>query len=126
MNIQTDRALVPAGSVSVRYLTVAVTAPARERRANRPAVDVALVLDRSGSMAGHKIDMARTAVEQAIRLLEPSDRLALVCYDNEIDTLLGATTATKEAKTLALSGCVASTRAATRTSAAAGCAAPSS
>jgi Ca-activated chloride channel family protein len=54
-------------------------------------------------MAGRKIDMAKKAVEHAVRLLNDRDRLALVCYDDEIDTLLGATQATAEAKTLALS-----------------------
>ena len=103
MNIQTDRAFVPAGATTMRYLTVTVTAPARERRTERPAVQVALVLDRSGSMAGRKIEMARQAVDHAIRLLNERDRLALVCYDDQIDTLLGATMATPEAKALALS-----------------------
>jgi Ca-activated chloride channel family protein len=103
LNIQTDRAFIPAGATTMRYLTVTVTAPARERRTERPFVHVAVVLDRSGSMAGRKIEMARKAVDHAIRLLNERDRLALVCYDNEIDTLLGATNATPEAKALALS-----------------------
>ena len=103
MNIQTDRAFVPAGTATVRYLTVTITAPARERHTDRPVAHVALVLDRSGSMAGRKLHMAKKAVEHAVRLLNDRDRLALVCYDNEIDTLLAATQATAEAKTLALS-----------------------
>ena len=61
MNIQTDRAFIPAGTATVRYLTVTITAPARERRTDRPIAHVALVLDRSGSMAGRKIDMAKKA-----------------------------------------------------------------
>jgi Ca-activated chloride channel family protein len=102
LNIQTDRARIPSGTSSVRYLTIAITAPVRERRRTRPAVHAALVFDRSGSMAGHKIEMARRAVEHAVRLLDDGDHLALVCYDTEIDVLLGATAATPEAKKLAL------------------------
>ena len=102
MNIQTDRALIPAGSVSERYLTVTITAPTRERKTERPSVNVALVLDRSGSMGARKIEMARTAVEHAIKLLNERDRLALVCYDTEIDTLLATTPATPEAKAMPL------------------------
>ena len=102
MNIETDRALLPAGKTAVRYLTVTITAPERARRHERPAVHAALVLDRSGSMAGRKIEMAKKAVDHAVRLLNERDRLAVVCYDTEIDTLLGATTATAEAKKLAL------------------------
>lgn len=102
MNIQTDRAKIPAHAEAVRYLTVTITAPDRPRRTDRPAVNVALVLDRSGSMAGRKIEMARKAVDHAIRLLDARDRLALVCYDHEIDTLLASAPASAEAKTLAL------------------------
>ena len=102
MNIETDRALLPAGKTAVRYLTVTITAPERARRHERPAVHAALVLDRSGSMAGRKIEMAKKAVDHAVRLLNERDRLAVVCYDTEIDTLLGATRATAEAKKLAL------------------------
>ncbi len=102
MNVCTDRAHIPAGRVVTRYLTITLTAPPREQQRDRPAVQVALVLDRSGSMAGRKIEMARRAVEHAIRLLDTRDRLALVCYDTEVDTLLGATMATAEAKKRAL------------------------
>ena len=103
MHIQTDRAFVPAGSPAVRYLQVLISAPPQSPSAAavRPPVSVALVLDRSGSMAGSKIDMARAAVDHAVRLLKPTDHLAVVCYDDKITTVLDRTLATKEAKTLA-------------------------
>jgi len=103
MHIQTDRALIPA-TPSVRYLQVRVSAPPAPARTGdpRPPVDVALVLDRSGSMGGSKFSMARTAVQHAIRLLAPTDALAVVCYDDRVDTLLARTPASAEAKALAL------------------------
>lgn len=70
MHIQADRALFPAHTTAVRYLTVVTTAPGGKRPARgRPAVNVAVVLDRSGSMDGKKIQMAHTAVGHAIELL---------------------------------------------------------
>ena len=76
MHIQTDRALMPAATPSVRYLQVLVSAPpapaSGSAAASRPPVHVALVLDRSGSMDGSKITMARTAVAHAVRLLKPA------------------------------------------------------
>ncbi len=102
MHIQTDRALIPAATASERYLQVRISAPPAPAStgAPRPAVDVALVLDRSGSMDGSKIMMARKAVTHAVRLLKPDDHLAVVCYDDQVDTVLTRTPASREAKAL--------------------------
>ena len=102
MHIQTDRSLIPAAAPSVRYLQVRLSAPPAPAStgAPRPAVDVALVLDRSGSMDGSKITMARKAVTHAVRLLKPDDHLAVVCYDDQVDTVLARTPASREAKAL--------------------------
>jgi Ca-activated chloride channel family protein len=102
MQIQADRALIPANADAVRYLTISIGAPERERSADRPATAVSLVLDRSGSMAGTKMAMARKAVEHAVQLLSDRDRLAVVVYDTEIDVVLDRTAATREAKQLAM------------------------
>jgi Ca-activated chloride channel family protein len=102
LDIQTDRALVPANTDVTRYLTVTLTAPDPGRRTDRPSLNVAFVIDRSGSMAGHKFEMATKAVEQAIRLLDERDRFALVCYDHEVQTLVASAPATAETKALAL------------------------
>ena len=104
MHIQTDRALIPAHVPSVRHLHVTITAPPAKAPAGapRPPARVALVLDRSGSMGGTKMAMARNAVQHAIRLLKAQDRLAVVCYDDRVETILANTAASPEAKTLAL------------------------
>ncbi|MGE0040664.1 MAG: VWA domain-containing protein [Vicinamibacterales bacterium] len=119
MHIQADRVLIPAGSPVVRYVSITVSAPERPRgpapnRGSdaaaqagdgppaRAGAEVALVLDRSGSMDGEKIRMARLAVEHAVRLLDSRDHLAVVIYDNEVETLLGRTRASGEAKRMVL------------------------
>ena len=105
MHLQSDRALVPANAPAVRYLHVVIAAPPKPKTADavRTPVDVALVLDRSGSMGGRKLDMAREAVAHAIRLLKPSDHLGVVCYDDQVQTVLDRAPATAEAKALATS-----------------------
>jgi Ca-activated chloride channel homolog len=102
MRIETDRALIPVSEESVRYLTVTVSARDSQRRTYRPAANVALVLDRSGSMDGRKIEMARAAVAHAIRLLDSRDHLAVVVYDNDVDAILESANASAESKALAL------------------------
>jgi Ca-activated chloride channel homolog len=102
MHIQADRALIPAHSPAVRHLTITITAPGRQApAAERSPASVALVLDRSGSMDGRKIVMARTAVAHAIQLLNERDHLAVVVYDDEVETVLASAPASNEVKTKA-------------------------
>lgn len=98
INATTDRTLIRAGAESVRYVKVSFVAPPSPRRTERWPVNVAIVLDRSGSMAGRKFELARDAAMQAIRLLQPADRFALVVYDHEIDVLAESSPATPAAK----------------------------
>ncbi|MBU0484033.1 MAG: VWA domain-containing protein [Proteobacteria bacterium] len=51
---------------------------------NEKNVDMVVVLDRSGSMQGNKIDDAKQAVLDLIGNLSPHDRFALVSYANEV------------------------------------------
>ena len=100
MNIElhTDRSLIRANGNSNRYLLARFTAPVAERRTSRPPVNVAFVIDRSGSMAGQKLILAKQAVHTAISLLRPSDRFAIVVYDSEVDVVTPSTGATADAK----------------------------
>ena len=103
LSLRTDRALVRAESRSRRWLLVSIAAPEAPPRAERLPVNVALVLDRSGSMAGaRKFELAREATEQALRMLRPEDSFSLVVYDQQVDVLAPATAATAEAKRRAL------------------------
>jgi Ca-activated chloride channel family protein len=98
ISLTTDRSLIRANGGSNRYLVARFTAPASEQRRTRPPVNVAFVIDRSGSMAGQKIELAKHAVQTAISLLRPSDRFTIVAYDDQIDVVTPSTGATAEAK----------------------------
>jgi Ca-activated chloride channel family protein len=76
---------------------VSLTAPQGTPRRERAPVNIALVLDRSGSMGGTKILLAREAAERALQMLRPTDRFSLVVYDDRIDMLVESTPATSEA-----------------------------
>ena len=97
LSVQTDRSLVRAAGKSVRYVLVSFAAPEPARLQDRPPVNVSLVIDRSGSMGGQKIGLAKTAVINALRLLRSSDRFSVVSYDDRVDVVLPATLATPEA-----------------------------
>jgi Ca-activated chloride channel homolog len=97
LTVLTDRPLVRAAGQSVRYVLASFTAPEPARTATRPAVNVSLVIDRSGSMGGQKIDLARSAVVQALRMLRSSDRFSVVSYDHEVEVIVPSTEASAEA-----------------------------
>jgi Ca-activated chloride channel family protein len=96
--ISTDRRLIRANGNSNRYVVARFTGPPSEQRRSRPPVNVAFVIDRSGSMAGEKIELAKQAVQTAVSLLRPTDRFAIVTYDELIEVVAQSTGATAEAK----------------------------
>src|SRR6185436_13178661 len=67
-------------------------------RADRPPLAISLVLDRSGSMHGDKIETARRAALAVLDRLEASDRVAAVIFDDRIDVLQTGAPATREVK----------------------------
>lgn len=102
LRVRLDRTCVDSGKTSVRYALVTIEAPAAPRHSTRPPATVAFVLDRSGSMAGQKLVLARRAVRDALRLLHGDDRFALVVYDDHVDLLYGLAPASREAKAAAM------------------------
>ena len=97
LNVQTDRTLVREAGKSTRYALLTFTAPDAVRTSTRPPLNVSFVIDRSGSMGGSKITLARDAVVQALRMLRDTDRFSVIAYDNEIDIVVPSTHATAEA-----------------------------
>ncbi len=79
------------GSDGIVTLAVTLTAPEANFRETdaRHAVDLVVVIDRSGSMKGRKITDARRAVQRLMDTLSPQDRLALVAYSNTAESVSG-------------------------------------
>lgn len=70
-----------AGHLDVLVRIEAVEVPGAER----PPLDLALVLDRSGSMSGEKLAAAKQAAMETIRKLDPDDRLTFISYDDRVN-----------------------------------------
>jgi len=102
ITVSQDRRLIRPRWHSKRFVVAYVTAPEAERRAERAPVNLAFVLDRSGSMGGQKIRLAAQAVEEAIGRLHASDRFSIVIYDDHVETLVNAADATPQARSHAI------------------------
>jgi Ca-activated chloride channel family protein len=79
-----------AGQKQTTYLRVGLTGlPINASR--RTAVNVAIVLDKSGSMTGEKLRKAKDAALASIDRLGPNDILSVIAYDNTVEVLVPAT-----------------------------------
>ena len=76
---------------------IRITPPQPEVHFPRTPLNLALVLDRSGSMAGgRKMPFAREAATFAVKQLLPTDRVSVTVFDNEVETIVpGGTAADK-------------------------------
>lgn len=54
-----------------------------EKEQEKPSLAMVLVLDRSGSMDGEKLEMARTAARSAVELLGERDQAAVLAFDDQ-------------------------------------------
>ncbi|MEZ5854083.1 MAG: VWA domain-containing protein [Hyphomicrobiaceae bacterium] len=83
--------ILPAGAAKRTFIRIAVT-PARRSHTRRAPMNVALVIDRSGSMASHaRMTNAREAARMAVDRLGRDDILSVVSYDNRVDVDVPAT-----------------------------------
>ena len=91
LRVDLDRTILPAGKKGKAVIKVCLEPEEIIRdTANRPSVNVALVLDKSGSMSGEKIAQAKEAAVQAIRRLGTKDLVSIVAYSNQADSIAPA------------------------------------
>jgi Ca-activated chloride channel family protein len=91
-----ERTLIrPHGSK--RHVIFTATVPTVERPARRP-LTLALVLDRSGSMAGTPLEIAKAVATRLVNDLAPDDQIAVVAFDDKMTTVHALAPASAEVK----------------------------
>lgn len=93
MKVSLSNPLVLAGQSQTGYLKVGMLGTGFGEARPRATANLALVIDRSGSMAGAKLERAKEAAIQAIARLSPQDIVSVVAFDDTVSVLLPATRA---------------------------------
>ncbi len=83
--------LLRAGEKQTTYLKVGLTGFHLESEQERPPVNLAIVIDKSGSMQGEKIRKAKEAAQMAIERLGRRDIVSVVAYSHIVQVLTPAT-----------------------------------
>ncbi len=87
MEVLPGNRVLTAGQAGEFHLAIRLTAKDLGK-VDRPPLNLALVLDKSGSMQSQgKLGYARQAARTLVDMLGPQDRLALVVYDSDVEVL---------------------------------------
>jgi Ca-activated chloride channel family protein len=87
IQVNSDKTLISSAEKTQRILEIRLQAPTPAPENHRPKLNLALVLDRSGSMHGEKLEYVKQAASHVLDQLREQDRAALVVYDNEVRAL---------------------------------------
>ena len=91
---QLSQRVVKSGESSRIFLKLGIKVARLEPARRRAPLNIALVIDRSGSMQGARIEGARAAAMMAIDRLGPRDIVSVVSYDDRVEVEIPATRAT--------------------------------
>jgi Ca-activated chloride channel family protein len=95
-----DRSLIWYRGKSVRYLVVEAQAPTVEPDPQAAALplNLALVVDASGSMAGAPLQAAKQAARGVAAALQAQDLLSVVAFDSQVSTLIDGVAADEDGR----------------------------
>ena len=91
LDVSLAHPFLKADQKQTTYLKVSLAGFKMEKATERSAVNVAIVIDRSGSMQGDKIAKAREAAIMALKRLDEKDIVSIVTYDTTVNVLVPAT-----------------------------------
>ena len=89
VDVALSQPVILAGSTQTVYLKIGLQVNGEGDY--RAPVNLAIVIDRSGSMQGEKLARAKQAAKAAVDRLHPDDIVSVVAYDDTVRVLLPAT-----------------------------------
>ena len=88
INMSWDKEVIAADKKCERSILIDLTGEGnlKTKHKERPPVNLAMVIDCSGSMEGAPIEAAKSAAKQITEKLTQKDRLSIVSFDHEVET----------------------------------------
>ncbi len=83
--------VIEAGKKQTTFLKIALTGFKLDDESDRTPANIAIVLDKSGSMNGEKLESAKRAARMAVSLLNNNDIISIISYDSTVNVLVPAT-----------------------------------
>jgi len=90
LGVDASQSVFAEGQPSKAYLRVQLEGLAEAGEAARPPVNISLVIDRSGSMTGPKIEQAKEAAILALSRLSARDRVSVIAFDHQVEVVVPA------------------------------------
>ena len=97
LDVGLGKPMLLAGQKQTTFLKVGLTGFEWKAPTDRAPVNIALVIDKSGSMTGRKIQKAKEAAIMAVDRLNSKDIVSVVAYDHNIRVLVPATKVSEKA-----------------------------
>ena len=97
ISTQLDVDVIALESADEVSLLVELTAPVADHDQRRAPRTLVVVLDRSGSMTGERLDGAKKALIDLVDRLDPADRFGLVTFDDRVRVEIAAAPLTDKA-----------------------------
>src|SRR5882672_6145871 len=87
LKLVSDREVVLKGSPQEVVVKIDLSAIAERKKSRRTPLNLAVVLDKSGSMTGAKLEKTKQAAMQIIDRLTPNDVFSLVIFSDQARVL---------------------------------------
>jgi Ca-activated chloride channel homolog len=84
LGLKSDKGKIAIQVPTERIVEIKVKAPFKVSENHRTALNLALVIDRSGSMLGSKLEYVKQAALHVTELLGEDDRMSLVSFDDDV------------------------------------------
>jgi Ca-activated chloride channel family protein len=101
LDVSPVHSVLKAGARQTTWIRVGLQGFKLESDQKRADVNLAIVMDKSGSMQGEKIKQAREAAIDAIKMLKADDIVSIVTYDSTVQVLVPATKLTDKQDVIA-------------------------